>query len=77
MLICDKCEEGCSWQGELRQRDEHNQECGYVVEACSNDCGEMIMRKDMDYHKQNECSHGQICMSTQGSSQDFGRRMVQ
>ena len=55
-ILCDKCEEGCSWQGELRQRDEHNQECGYVVEACSNDCGEMIMRKDMDYHKQNECN---------------------
>ncbi|XP_062512126.1 TNF receptor-associated factor 3-like [Corticium candelabrum] len=55
-ILCDKCEAGCSWQGELRQRDEHNQECGYGVEACSNDCGEMIMRKDMDYHKQNECN---------------------
>ena len=55
-ILCDKCEEGCSWQGELRQGDEHNQECGYVVEACSNDCGKRIMRKDMDYHKQNECN---------------------
>ena len=55
-ILCDKCEEGCSWQGELRQRDAHNQECGYIPEACSNDCGKMRMRKDMDYHKQNECN---------------------
>ncbi|XP_062512462.1 TNF receptor-associated factor 3-like [Corticium candelabrum] len=55
-IFCDKCWEGCSWQGELRQRDEHNQECGYLVVACSNDCGEMIIRMDMDYHKQNECN---------------------
>ena len=40
----------------MRQRDEHNQECGYVVEMCSNDCGELVMRKDMDYHKQSICS---------------------
>ena len=55
-IYCDQREKGCSWQGELRQCDEHNQECGYVVEVCSNDCGEVIMRKDMDYHKQNMCS---------------------
>ena len=50
MIFCDQRGKGCSWQGELRQRDEHNQECGYAVEACSDDCGEVIMRKDMDYH---------------------------
>ncbi|XP_062512102.1 TNF receptor-associated factor 6-like [Corticium candelabrum] len=74
-ILCDKREEGCSWQGELRQLDEHNQECDYVVKACSNDCGELVMRKDMDDHKQNTCSrrivgccycdtqleHGQLC----------------
>ena len=55
-IYCDQREKGCSWQGELRQRDEHNQECRYVAEACSNDCGELGMRIVMDYHKQNKCN---------------------
>ncbi|XP_062512468.1 TNF receptor-associated factor 6-like [Corticium candelabrum] len=55
-ILCDQCEKGCSWQGELRQRDEHNRKCGYVFEACSNDCGGLVMRMFMDYHKQNKCN---------------------
>ncbi|XP_062505861.1 TNF receptor-associated factor 6-like [Corticium candelabrum] len=54
-IVCARCKEGCAWIGELRQRDEHNQECGYVVQPCDNNCGENVMRKDMDSHKKNEC----------------------
>ena len=56
-IKCDKQEDGCEWMGELRQRDEHNQTCGYeiVPYACDNDCNEMVMRKDKNHHKENLC----------------------
>ncbi|XP_062505855.1 TNF receptor-associated factor 6-like [Corticium candelabrum] len=55
-IVCGRFKEGCAWIGELRQRDEHNQECGYVVQPCDNNCRENVMRKDMDSHKKNECN---------------------
>lgn len=54
-IRCDQHEVGCEWIGELRQQDEHNMECGYVEQACPNDCGEKLKRKDMDKHKIHTC----------------------
>ncbi|XP_062505648.1 TNF receptor-associated factor 5-like [Corticium candelabrum] len=55
-IRCDKHEEGCHWIGELRERNEHNQECGHVAELCGNNCGELVMRKDRKNHEKDECS---------------------
>jgi hypothetical protein len=54
-IKCDEQQDGCEWIGELRERDEHNQTCGYVVVPCDNDCNEMVMRKDRKHHKENLC----------------------
>ena len=75
-IFCDQCEEGCSWQGELKQRDEHNQECGYGVETCSNDCGETIMRKDMDNHMQYMCNRRIVCCYYCDTQLEYGQLTV-
>ena len=54
-IQCDQYTKGCSWQGELKQREQHNKRCGYIPDACSKDCGESVMRKDMDNHKEQVC----------------------
>ena len=60
MIYCDKQEEGCTWKGELRQRDEHNKECGHVLEVCDNFCEESVLRKDIKKHKESECSRRMV-----------------
>ena len=59
-IVCAKCKEGCAWIGELRQRDEHKQECEYIVQPCDNNCGENVMRKDVESHKENECNRRMV-----------------
>ena len=75
-IFCDQCQQGCSWQGELKQRGEHNQKCGYVFEACSNDCGGMIMRKDMDYHMQSWCNRRIVCCYYCDTQLEYGQLTV-
>ena len=60
MIYCDKQEEGCTWKGELRQRDEHNKECGHMLEVCDNFCEESVLRKDIKKHKESECSRRMV-----------------
>ena len=72
-IECYQCKKGCIWQGELRQREQHNKQCGYVQEACSNDCGESLMRKDMDNHRRQECSRRIVVCSYCGTYREYRR----
>jgi hypothetical protein len=67
-IRCDQCKKGCEWVGELRQREDHNKQCGYVDEECTNKCGKQVMRKDMKNHLENLCPRRQTsckhCSST-------------
>ena len=54
-INCDQSEKGCKWSGELRQREQHNDECGYVSKPCINECRQVVMRKDMENHKARDC----------------------
>ena len=51
-IYCDQQEKGCRWKGELRERETHNEICGYVDVLCKNECGEMVMKKDMETARQ-------------------------
>ncbi|XP_062512459.1 TNF receptor-associated factor 4-like [Corticium candelabrum] len=66
-IECDQCKKGCTWQGELRQREEHNKQCGYVPEACSTNCGQSVMRKDMDNHRRQVCRRRVVVCSYCGT----------
>ena len=54
-INCDQNDKGCKWSGELRQREKHNGECGYVTEPCVDNCGHVVMRKEMKDHKNRHC----------------------
>ena len=46
---------GCPWQNELRQLDDHLDGCGYAIVPCSNDCGALSRRSDLERHLSEEC----------------------
>jgi hypothetical protein len=54
-VFCGRHQRGCEWSGELRNENNHEEECQYVYEACENECGETPMRKDMEDHLDNQC----------------------
>ena len=60
-ITCGRQEEGCEWTGELRNEEDHEEECQYVNEYCTNECGEWVMRKDMEDHVDNQCPRRSVC----------------
>ena len=50
-VCCEKFEEGCEWEGELRARGKHMAACSCVEEDCPYQCDVKCMRKSMDNHK--------------------------
>ncbi|XP_062516055.1 TNF receptor-associated factor 6-like [Corticium candelabrum] len=54
-ILCDQHRVGCPWRGELRDRETHRTTCVYMEELCVNQCGENVLKKDMETHKQVEC----------------------
>ncbi|XP_062514733.1 TNF receptor-associated factor 6-like [Corticium candelabrum] len=55
MIKCDRHEKSCEWVGELRYRETHKKKCQYVEEPCVNECGKMVIRKEMKDHKERLC----------------------
>ena len=54
-ITCGRQEDGCEWTGELRNEEDHEEECQYANEYCTNECGQWVMRKDMEDHVDNQC----------------------
>ena len=56
---CPNSEKGCSWQGELREAEEHTSEsCRYqTVVKCKNGCGREMERQYLKTHEATECLH--------------------
>ena len=54
-IKCDQLKKGCQWVGELRSREDHDEQCPYVDEECSNECGEIVIRRAMENHLQEQC----------------------
>ena len=54
-IKCDQLKKGCQWMGELRSREDHDEECPYVDEKCSNECGDIVIRRAMENHLQEQC----------------------
>ena len=48
---CEKCEEGCEWEDELRARAKHMVTCPCVEEDCPYQCDTKCMRKLLNIHK--------------------------
>ena len=54
-IKCTRVKEGCEWVGELRKTEDHDKDCEYVDEDCANRCGERVIRKVMENHKEQQC----------------------
>ncbi|XP_066933486.1 TNF receptor-associated factor 4-like [Clytia hemisphaerica] len=49
-IRCQNHEEGCDWQNEIREEENHLQNCGYERVSCELKCGEDILQKNMQKH---------------------------
>ena len=57
-VLCVHSEDGCQWKGELRNLGNHlnlEKGCSFVQVDCSNNCGVLVRRKDMQQHMKKEC----------------------
>ena len=62
-IQCTKWEEGCQWVGELSRLQAHlesDEGCEYTGVQCSNKCGVMIMRKELEVHLEQQCPRRKI-----------------
>ena len=57
-ILCIKQEVGCQWVGELSSLQTHlnsDEGCEYADVQCSNKCGAMMMRKELEAHLAQQC----------------------
>ena len=55
---CPNSVEGCEWQGDLGDAEEHLEEkCQHQKVECPNGCGEKMKRKTIQLHTQSDCTH--------------------
>ena len=57
-ILCIKQGVGCQWVGELSSLQAHlnsDEGCKYVDVQCSNKCGAMMMRKELEAHLAQQC----------------------
>eukprot|EP00118_Oscarella_pearsei_P023002 m.270782 g.270782 ORF g.270782 m.270782 type:complete len:421 (+) comp40544_c2_seq15:35-1297(+) len=60
---CRLHKEKCRWTGELRSIEDHLNDCGYVRVECTNECEQMIKRREMAKHLDDQCPKRRVhCM---------------
>ncbi|XP_068683028.1 TNF receptor-associated factor 4-like isoform X2 [Montipora foliosa] len=47
--------DGCQWTGELRAKEDHENDCQRFPVNCPNGCGESIPREEMCLHTEDKC----------------------
>ncbi|KAK3746437.1 hypothetical protein QZH41_012150 [Actinostola sp. cb2023] len=56
LLLKIKCpNDGCTWQGELGNLQEHKKVCPKCPVSCPNNCGRKLPREKVTSHKSSEC----------------------
>ena len=68
-VYCTNKGRGCEWQGEVNYIDNHLTKdggCEYEDVLCTSGCGEVIQRRDLTKHVENECPrHKVVCQYCQ------------
>ena len=54
-VYCKNKDEGCTWEGELRQAQTHQDSCPYCQVQCPNQCTEAVRNMDLPHHLETEC----------------------
>ena len=52
---CDNHKNGCKWEQELAQMEEHLSKCGYAKVDCENNCKQFLLRNNLRNHLKNQC----------------------
>ena len=65
----------CQWKGYLKDIDTHLQQCPYQFISCTNDCGEHVQQKQLQYHLENDCSNP-VCGKELVCSQNTAQQMA-
>ncbi|XP_066934050.1 calponin homology domain-containing protein DDB_G0272472-like [Clytia hemisphaerica] len=52
---CKNHRDGCTWQNELRDQEEHLKTCDFVTIQCNLQCGEPVLRKNLKNHLDKDC----------------------
>ena len=59
-VFCTNKEQGCNWQGEVKDIIDHLSKCLFQVVCCSNDCGKSLERQYLTSHIETECPRRKI-----------------
>ena len=55
-VYCNNKDDGCQWKGDLKDIEDHLQECPDQLVSCSNDCGmDSLQRRHLQNHLENDC----------------------
>lgn len=55
-VLCTMSEQGCDWEGVVRDLQEHEETCGYVYVPCPQKCGQQqIKRGSLEEHTRQNC----------------------
>ena len=50
----------CQWTGNLKDIEDHLKVCPYQLVDCTNKCGELLQRQNLQHHLDNECPKRQV-----------------
>ena len=80
VVCCPHKEQGCEWEGELGLLPNHlnpaseiggKKGCGYVIVACSYECGVYLQRRNIHEHEMESCPKYPIEMQVAGLMRKF------
>uniref|UniRef100_A0A7M5V8Y6 Uncharacterized protein n=1 Tax=Clytia hemisphaerica TaxID=252671 RepID=A0A7M5V8Y6_9CNID len=54
-IRCKNHRDGCTWQNELRDQEEHLKTCDFETIQCNLRCGEPVLRKNLQNHLDKDC----------------------
>ncbi len=54
-VYCSRKSSGCNVQPDYADKNTHEETCKYVNVYCTNGCGEILFRKDLESHTENYC----------------------
>ena len=75
-VFCLKKEEGCPWERELRDLENHSRRnCAYVEEECRYECGGRYQRRLLPDHEMDDCPQRPPEVVTQSQIRKMAERM--
>ena len=59
-VYCEREEEGCMWEGEVRDAETHLDSCPYRLVPCPNQCTKAVRSKNLLKHLKTQCPNREV-----------------